>query len=484
MSARVEQRRVSFAWSALGAPLGRAERDGVRRSLRALLEWQRTLARWPRISPAPEATPFVSLHRRGKLQGCVGSDEGGGSERLARAFLHALADPRFGGTHGEGRRELAAQVSYVRDVARAASVGDACERIEAGTHGVALVRDGRAPAILIPSVAREGGLAARALLATLAQKANASLEQLDEGEIFLFEADEIAAHPDAREDRPSSRPSVALAAEWLSRLVRADGYVHFGVDPRARSVAEVGLMHHGRAAVVVRALAEAGRTHAADVERARRWLATDVQRALRGESVPGWPDERDRVCGTIALACLAGVPLEPELAGFLGDDPLEKSPWHAAQVVAALGPAAPAALWRTCVVALDREPWAPWTALAAHARGDRTTLVRAARELERSIRATGPHEGGVGRTDVPEIALTAISVEALAPLLPASPSTRAAVARARRFLERWQYRPGRVSAALDPAFAEGSFPLSPIAPFSRGDVTAHALLALRASRPA
>jgi hypothetical protein len=84
-----------------------------------------------------------------------------------------------------------------------------------------------------------------------------------------------------------------------------------------------------------------------------------------------------------------------------------------------------------------------------------------------------------GRTEVPEIALTAITVEALAPLLATSAQTRAAVARARRFLERWQLRPGRVPAALDPTFAEGAFPLSPVVPFGRGDATAHALLALR-----
>jgi hypothetical protein len=79
---------------------------------------------------------------------------------------------------------------------------------------------------------------------------------------------------------------------------------------------------------------------------------------------------------------------------------------------------------------------------------------------------------------VVEVALTAITIEALAPLVVVSARTRAAVARACRFLERWQFRPGCVPAALDPAYAEGAFPLSPIASFSRGDVTAHAALAL------
>jgi len=485
MTARAERRpHVSgavFPWRTLDAPIAPRRRAVLARSLRGLLAWQRTLARWPKIGWAPDATPFVSLYRGGELRGCMGSDEGEGAARLARAFVHALGDARFGGVRREDRAELVAQVTYARNVARAASAEEACQRIEPGTHGVALVRDGAIPVILVPSVARDGSLAARGLLSALAHKAGAPIERLDEGALFLFEADEIVARPQASDDAASERSSVSLAAEWLSRLVRDDGYVHFGVDPRARTVATVGLMHHGRAAVVVRALAEAGRSHAADVERARLWLAADVRRALRGEPVPGWPAERDRVAGTIALACLAGVPLQCELAGFVGEDPFERSPWHAAQVVAALGKRAPEALWQTCLLALDAEPWAPWTAIAAHARGDHATLVRATKALESSIRATGPHEGGTGRTEVPEIALTAITIEALAPLVSTSARVRTAVARARRFLERRQLRPGRVPAALDPAFAEGAFPLSPVAPFARGDVTAHALLALRAS---
>jgi AMMECR1 domain-containing protein len=484
MTARAERKRqaggAGFPWRALDGPMDPAERAALVRSLRGLLAWQRTLARWPKVTGAPDATPFVSLYRRGELRGCCGSGEGESGERLVRAFLQALGDARHGGARPGDRGDLVAQVSYARKATRVGSVEEAYARIESGTHGVALVREG-ASAILIPNVARDGGLAARKLIETLARKAGIPVEALDEGALFLFEAEEIVARPEAFDDRTSARASVSLAATWLSRLVREDGYVHSGVDPRARAVTEVGLMHHGRAAVVVRALAEVGRGHAADVARAREWLVSEVRRALRGESVPGWPAERERAAGTIALACMAGAPLERELAGFVGGDPLEGSPWHAAQVVAALGPRAPEPLWRTCLFGLESKPWAPWTAIAAHARGDRATLDRAARVLEASIRVSGPHEGGAGQTEVPEIALTAITIEALAPLVSASARTRAAVARARRFLERWQFRPGRVPAALDPAFAEGAFPLSPIASFARGDVTAHAVLALRAS---
>ncbi len=239
----------------------------------------------------------------------------------------------------------------------------------------------------------------------------------------------------AKDDRASARSSTSVANDWLVRLVREDGFVHFGVDPRARRVDPVGLMHHGRAAVVVRALGLAGGgEYAEDASRARAWLERDVRSALRGEVVAGWPAERERAAGTIALACLAGLPLAEELARFVGDDPFTRSPWHAAQIVAALGPAAPARLWETCTASLAATPWAPWTAIGAHARDDRATLARAAATLERSIREGGPHEGGAGVTEIPELALTALTIEALAPLRRSSSSARAAVTRAQRFL--------------------------------------------------
>jgi hypothetical protein len=430
------------------------------------------------MASAPDATPFVSLYADGKLRGCFGSHEGESGERVARAFLRALEDARHGGVNEGERAALVAEVSYVRDVARVSSVDEARAQFAPGTHGIAIVRAGGSPTILLPSVARDGGLGARQTLEALARKAKVADADLASDALFLFEADTVVARRDTTTERPSARAPGSLATEWLSRLVREDGFVHFGVNPRTRAVDAVGLMHHARAAVVVRALALARGGRAGDAARARAWLAADVKRALRGMHVEGWPAERERVAGTLALACLAGLPLARELLQFVGDDPLAASPWHAAQVVAALGPAAPAPLWMTCLTSLATKPWAPWTAIAAHARGDRATLERAAVVLASSVRAGAPHEGGVAETEIPELALTALTVEALAPLVRSSAAARAAVLRGQRFLERWQFRPGHIPGALDPDRAEGAFPLSPVASYARGDVTAHALLAL------
>ncbi len=467
-----------FPWGALARPLPKKKRTSLVRSLRGLLRWQRTLKGWPAITGAPDATPFVSLYGNGRLCGCFGSEEGRPGERVARAFLRAMEDARHGGAHRADRGALVAQVSYARDVRRVSSVEEALARIEPGTHGVVLVRPSGEAVILVPSVARDGGTTARALLDALARKAKIDFDAIAEGTLFTFEADEIVARSGASLDRArpvTSARRASLAAEWLSRLVREDGFVHFGVDARARNVHATGIMHHGRAAIVVRALAEHA-THAADADRARDWLERDVKAALRGRTVDAWPTAKEVVAGTIALACMAGLPLARELERFVGADALTASPWHAAQVAAVLGSAAPSAVWATCVTSLTTEPWAPWTVVAAHARGDAETLERAATALEGSIRSAPPHEGGTTRTDVPDLALTALTIEALAPLR--RTSARAAIDRARRYLARWQFVPGLVPASLEPDLAEGAFPLSPVVPFARGDVTAHALLAL------
>ncbi len=482
-------RESGFPWRALEQPLMPADRASLARSLRGLLRWQRSLRGWPAaITGAPDATPFVSLYSRGKLCGCFGSAEGGPGERIARAFLRALEDARHGGVHAPDRATLVAQVSYARRVQRVASPDEAVAQIAPGTHGIAFVRDDGAATLHVPSVARDGGLMGRALLDALARKARASAADLARGALFLFETEDVVARLDAS-GRPTRRSPAALAAEWLSRLVGEDGFVHFGVDPRARQVEKIGLMHHGRAAVVLRALREHGGFDG-DVERATDWLEREVKAGLRGRRVEGWPESRERVAGTVALTSLAGVPLAGELEAFVGSDPMAASPWHAAQVVAALGASAPAALWGTCVSSLRVKPWAPWTVIAAHARADAEPLARPATALEASVRSVPPHEGslvssggslsgtGLATGELPELAITALTVEALAPLGRASAT--AAIVRARAFLSRWQRLPGALPASLDPDLAVGSFPLSPVHPFARGDVTAHALLALRA----
>jgi hypothetical protein len=203
-----------------------------------------------------------------------------------------------------------------------------------------------------------------------------------------------------------------------------------------------------------------------------------LRRALEGAAVPGWPEDPERATGTVALAVLAGVPLHDELLALVRARPGRRGAWHAGQVVAALGTRAPADLWAACVADLDARPFAPWTLMAATARGDAPVQDRVACALVDSIRVARPHRGGASITPVPEVALTAVAVEALARV--GTAGARAAVRRGRAFLAHTQLVEPRLYAALDPALARGAFPASPVVDVLRCDVTAHALLAMRA----
>jgi AMMECR1 domain-containing protein len=465
-------------WQALAGPLRPRERKQLQRLVRRLLAWQRTLGRWPTLGGVPDATPFVSLYAAGRLRGCFGSFEGGAGERLGRAFLQAVSDPRYGGVLPAERRDLAAQVSYLRALRPAKSVEEALARFEPGTHGLAMTREGGAPVILVPQVARDGGLSTKAMMDVLAKKATIPFEKLSRTRLFTFETEDVVARArgEGALEADRSWSSVDRAAAWLARLVTADGRVRFGIDLRSRKIHATGPMHHGRAAVVLRALAAHG-GHTAALARGRRWLTWEIQRALRGHPVESWPDEPAMVAGTVALACLAGLPLTGQLRDLIGKgESLDRSPWHAGQVLAVLGRAAPDRVWDRCLRSLSEQPWAPWTAMGAHRRGDGEAAARTASVLEGSIRRVSPHRGGAALGDVPEIALTAVTIEALGEL--SWSSSRTAITHARRFLERWQFAEHSTPAALDPALADGAFPISPVMSFARCDVTGHALLAL------
>jgi len=441
-------------------------------TLRSLLEWQRTLARWPRAAWGPDGTPFVSLYAAGRVRGCYGVDEGAPGERLARAFVRASEDTRFGGVRPTERGGLSAQASYFIE-SRRFDPAHIERDIEAGVDGIGLVRGNVAPVVLLPQVACDGRLGPTDLVSTLLRKAGIEGELTEAHQPFAFRTDDVAAWMRPTRQRPGD--ACDLAARWLASLVGADGRVAFAVDARVGVVHERGAMFHGRSAVVVRALRASGRQSRVASAASRR-LAREIAGGLSGAAPEGWPTEAPLVAGTLAMAAMAGIDVRASLVELARSDALVGSPWHGAQVVAALGRDAPERLWRSCVEDLERRAWAPWTCLAARARGDASVLEKTTGTLIASVRKAPPHAGGAGTLPIPEIALTALTVEALAPST--ARDARAAVRRAREFLGTWQLVPGRIPAALDPKLATGAFVASPIVDALRGDITAHALLAL------
>ena len=471
----------AFPLSPLGSPLFDTERASLQRTLRQLLHWQRKLEDWPVPGHAPDATPIVSLYAQGALRGCAGVSEGPPAERLLRAFVQALGESRFGALSPEARAELRCQLSFARAM-RALPLSQVMQILEVGTHGVAVALPGRSVSLL-PDVARDSSLDAEGMLRTLEHKSETKRAAWPTDGLYLFETESVLVRPDETPDL--ERNPATAAASWLAARVDAEGRVTFGVNPRGAEQ-QTSPMFHGHAAILVRALFSQ-RVGRGAATRARRWLEAELSRALAGRPVDQFPTEPAPIAGTLALAALAGIELGEALHAYAARPELRAVPWHAAQVVTALGMRAPDALWQACKRSLQVEPWAPWTALAAKARGDSETLARTASALIAAVPETGPHSGGVGRNSVPELARTAITVEAL--LAVDSAAARAACARARAFLLEHQVNGERYALTADPGLVHGAFPQTPVHDYLQVDVTAHALLALAAdnrpsSRPA
>jgi hypothetical protein len=331
----------------------------------------------------------------------------------------------------------------------------------------------------VPDVAREHELDAEGLLAALEDKAAADRRGWPPQGLFVFETEGVVARLSDRRLRGAAADPIGAAVRWLAARVASDGRVSFGVDPRSGDDERMGPMFHGRAAVVVQALASHPAGKGAH-RRATRWLARAIDQALSGKPVEGWPAEEPLVAGTLALARLAGLDVTAPLERLARRAAVTARPWHAGQVACALGRATPERLWKACVRSLEHDPRAPWIALAAARRGDSVVLERIGAALAANVREHGPHRGGVG-APVPELALTAVSVEAMSHAR--AEATRRACRLAREFVERQQLLRDVHPEAPDPERLLGGFPLTPVHAFQRCDVTAHAVLAMQSADP-
>lgn len=462
---------MRFPFRTLSRALTASQRRAIRQFCTRLLEFSDDLAVFPR-PPAglPSATPFVSVYARGVLRGCYGSNEG-----LARAALGALNDTRFGAIQKAERSALALEVTYL-STPRSVEVESLERELALGSDGICFTRK-EGPTLFLPSVARDEGLNAARLLEALERKAGVSITK-QSGRLQLFSARSVVVRrtPEDTARTPNTLAAArSEAAAWLEHRIARDGAVEFGCEPRWRTRHPGGPFLHARSAVVIAALAAHGR-HGSATVRARDWLKTQIERAASGKHVPFFPERVSEVAGTLALARLAGLDTLGELLTLARERTVSDDFWHAAQVACALGPETPRALWKACVRHLENQPFAPWTALAARAVGDGQTLARVERALLDVIEARPPYVGAANVRSIPELALTAIAVEALAPSRDAR--ARAAVERGRAFLLAQQLRTGRIPAAFEPELARGAFPLSVVVPALRSDVTAHALLAL------
>jgi uncharacterized protein len=123
----------------------------ARRAMSAAVEGRAFAGELPEIPNQPDlGGAFVSLHRRGRLRGCVGQILPRGSLVEAVAYCAkaaALEDPRFDPVRPDELREIEIELSVLSSLEAIAH-----DQIQAGTHGL-MVSRGNQRGVLLPQVA-------------------------------------------------------------------------------------------------------------------------------------------------------------------------------------------------------------------------------------------------------------------------------------------------------------------------------------------
>lgn len=126
---------------------------------------------------------FVTLHVRGRLQGCIGVTEP--SESLSEAVVRcavsaALEDPRFTPMRETQLEEMSIEISLLSALEPIFS-----EDIEVGRHGLLVVNHAQR-GLLLPKVATEHGLTREQFLEETCRKAGLPHEAWKDSETRLF----------------------------------------------------------------------------------------------------------------------------------------------------------------------------------------------------------------------------------------------------------------------------------------------------------
>ena len=156
---------------------------------------------------------FVTLHRGGRLRGCIGRPESADPlESLVAscAVLAASRDPRFPPVRADEIQELEIEISIL-SLPEEVPSAEVLERMKPGVHG-ATVRLGGSRGLLLPQVADEYGWGAQRFLEETCRKAGlrAQAWQDSEAHIELFTAEvfsesEYPALPCAEDHTPADR---------------------------------------------------------------------------------------------------------------------------------------------------------------------------------------------------------------------------------------------------------------------------------------
>ncbi len=137
-----------------------------------------------------EIGAFVTLHRKGRLRGCIGSIIGRGPLYLTvrdMAIESATGDPRFPRLTLNELDEIDIEISALSELEKIEDT----DKIEIGTHGV-LIKKGFASGVFLPQVATETGWSKEEFMANLcAHKAGLLPDawKTREVDIYIFTAE-------------------------------------------------------------------------------------------------------------------------------------------------------------------------------------------------------------------------------------------------------------------------------------------------------
>ena len=162
----------------------RIARDSIARRLRLATGEPR-----PVTPPMQEkAGVFVSLHRKGKLRGCIGSIEGTRPlhEEVAELVVEsAFGDRRFSPLTAEEFAEIDIEISVLTTLRKVKDINE----IEVGKHGL-YIRKGLFSGLLLPQVATEYNWDRETFLEQTCWKAGLPESAWKEGaDIYLFGAE-------------------------------------------------------------------------------------------------------------------------------------------------------------------------------------------------------------------------------------------------------------------------------------------------------
>jgi AmmeMemoRadiSam system protein A len=177
----------------------------ARRAMSAAVEGREFPGQLPGLSNTQNSGGvFVTLHRRGRLRGCVGQMASSGS--LVETVVHcakaaALEDPRFDPVRPEDLGEIEIELSVLSGLETIAP-----GQIQAGKHGL-MVSFGRQRGVLLPQVAAQFRWSRQRLLEETCEKAGLGRDawKIPEVRIQAFTA-EIFSESDAV-DEPGTEPA-------------------------------------------------------------------------------------------------------------------------------------------------------------------------------------------------------------------------------------------------------------------------------------